>query len=213
MDVLRHRLLRGLRAALALAAIAGMQLLSAPAQSQSALPAASWDHKADGKAWTQMTLDAIGQHGMGMVNIVPSDIAAYCPAYANADQTRRAAFWMGLLSRLSKWESNYKPEERYTEAFPDAHGNRVVSRGLLQISIESGRGYGCVIPQAEALHEPVVNLACGVRIMNRLVTRDGLISNTSPDWLGAARYWSPFRKQARRTDLQNWTKVQAYCRV
>jgi len=195
--------------------VIGMQIMAClPALAQPAgPPAARWDSKPDGRAWTQMTLESLGQHGMGLVSMVPSDIGNYCPAYQTADQSKRMAFWVGLISALAKFESSYKPEAKFTEPnIFDAQGNRVVSRGLLQISIESGRGYGCVIPTAEALHEPVVNLACTVRIMNRLITRDGLIGSTADPWKGAAAYWSPFRKQARRQDIQNWTKRQAYCR-
>ena len=197
----------------ALVVAGALALASVPVLAQGALPAARWDHKTDGRVWTQMTLDAIGQHGMGMVATVPVDIANYCPTYPVADATKRMAFWMGLISALAKWESNYKPETTFTEPdIVDAQGNRVVSRGLLQISVESGRSYGCVIPTAEALHEPVVNLACAVRIMNRWIVEDGRINNSARPWRGAARYWSPFRKPARRQDLQAWTKQQAYCR-
>lgn len=202
------------RMMLAALVAAGLQVLAClPSFAQAALPAARWDSKPDGRAWTQMTLNSLGQHGAGLLGMVPSDIGSFCPAYSAADQDKRMAFWVGLISALAKWESNYKPETKFTEPnIFDAQGNRVVSRGLLQISIESGRGYGCIIPQAEALHDPVVNLACTVRIMNRLITRDGLIGSTASPWKGAAAYWSPFRKADRRRDIRDWTKQQAYCR-
>lgn len=173
---------------------------------------ARWDDKADGAKWTAFTMAALNAHGSALVAATPSDIALYCPKYPSAGAEGRKAFWIGLLSALTKWESSYDPSTSFVEPNVfDANGNRVTSRGLLQISIESGRGYGCAIANDQALHDPQVNLTCAVRIFNRLVVRDGIIGSDAQPWKGAAAYWSPFRNQSKRKDIRDWTKAQSYC--
>lgn len=173
---------------------------------------ARWDGKPDGRQWTSFALEALDSVGQNLVATVPADVADYCPSYAAAGTERRKAFWVGLLSALAKFESNYDPSVTFREPdVLDAQGNHVISRGLLQISIESGRGYGCTIPEAETLHDPKVNLSCAVRIFNRLVPRDGRIASAARPWRGAAAYWSPFRRADRKQDMQNWVSAQSYC--
>lgn len=186
--------------------------LAPGAVAQTAQPPARWDDKPGSSRWTAYTLAAIADHGWMLVNSVPADIATYCPAYPRADQQQRAAFWMGLLSALTPHESNYNPRTTYTERFNDNQGRRVISRGLLQISIESANGYGCGITDAQQLHDPQVNLSCGIRIVQRLVTRHNVIASAADPWLGASAYWSPFRNPVKRADIAGWTKRQPYCR-
>lgn len=117
------------------------------------------------------------------------------------------------MSTLARFESNFDPSVSFNEpTIFDAQGNRVVSRGLLQISRESANGYGCGITDEQQLHDPATNLACAARIMNRLVTRDGVIGSTAKPWKGMAAYWSPFRRTDRRDDMQRWTSAQTFCR-
>jgi hypothetical protein len=117
------------------------------------------------------------------------------------------------MSALTRFESNFDPSVEFTEPnIFNAQGNRVISRGLLQISRESANGYGCGIANEQQLHDPATNLACAVRIMNRLVPRDDVIGSTASPWRGMAAYWSPFRRPDRRTDMQQWTSAQTYCR-
>jgi hypothetical protein len=60
-----------------------------------------------------------------------------------------------------------------------------------------------VIPKAEDLHIPKVNIDCGVKIVNRWLERDGRIgSKVSGSWRGSSRYFAvlsdrrPYAKQA-----------------
>lgn len=174
---------------------------------------ARWDGNPQGPTWTQLTMNALQQNGSVLLQFTPADIASYCPGYSAASTSHRAAFWTGLISALARYESNYKPATQFQESFLDRNGRRVISRGLLQLSIESANGYGCKIPTAEELHDPAVNLSCTVRIMSRLVTRDGVVANSGAPWRGAAAYWSPFRDPQKKQALQSWTKEQPYCRV
>jgi hypothetical protein len=178
----------------------------------SSRPEARWDALAEGKRWTGYVLNALDAHGSKLLASNVSDIAAFCPGYPASDSTARRAFWVGLISALAKHESNYNPAAKYEEGFADSNGKKVISRGLLQISIESGRGYHCDIPNDESLHDPNVNLTCAVKILNRLVSRDGILASNSAPYKGASAYWSPFRDSTKRLDIRNWTKAQAYCR-
>ena len=123
------------------------------------------------------------------------------------------------MSTIAKFESNFKPETFHQEKFKDRFGNYIISRGLLQLSVESGRGYGCIIPQELDLHEPQVNLECGVKILNRWVGRDEVISdritleNGKRRWLGGARYWAVLRLADRLEKIKNLNKNQTYCQI
>ena len=153
-----------------------------PSTPTAAVPAARWDGRPNGFAWTRDSLAALETVGQGLVATVPSDIAAYCPAYGTASPENRRAFWVGLVSALARHESDFRPELSYQENFPDAQGRPVISRGLLQVSQESANGYSCGISDPQQLHEPRTNLTCGIRIANRLVTRDGMIGSTGAPW-------------------------------
>jgi hypothetical protein len=177
------------------------------------LPATRWESRPAGRDWTRFALAGVDAHGQGLLANVPSDVGAYCPRYAQANSEDRRAFWVGLMSALARFESDFDPSVTFTEPdVIDAQGNRVISRGLLQISQESANGYGCGIADAQQLHDPATNLACAARIMNRLVTRDGVTGTISSPWRGMAAYWSPFRRPDRRADMQQWTAAQTYCR-
>jgi hypothetical protein len=187
---------------------------AAPTSAPNVRPPARWDFKQDGKAWTEVAHRAVDTVGGGLLSAVPSDIAAYCPRYASADPAARRAFWVYLLSALARYESNYDPKVTFTESFPAFEGGPpVVSRGLLQLSYDSALGYGCPLSTPEDLHDPRTNIECGVRVMNRLVTRDGLVAGqSSGKWRGASAYWSPFRDATKRAAMAAATAEQPYCR-
>lgn len=151
---------------------------------------ADWDSQKDGNEWTKILSVAIDRYGQDLLSAKPSDGGTY-----SYQQTKQ--FWIMLISSMARFESAFKPETSYTEKFADANGVRVVSRGLLQISIESGKGYGCVIPKAEDLHDPKVNLECGVKILNKWVPKDGVIGTNKK---GGARYWSVLRESNSSRD-------------
>jgi hypothetical protein len=174
-----------------------------------------WASRADSAAWTQHLLAELPRLGMDLLDARPSDMDAWCPNYSALDCRGRVQVWAYLMSAMSQFESGHRPEVTYTEAFPDASGNNVVSRGLWQISIESGRGYQCPLASANDLHDPLVNLSCGIRILSRWVPQDGLIQaqNSAGRWLGAARYWSIFRKAPRIASMQEWLGALPLCQT
>jgi hypothetical protein len=174
---------------------------------------AAWAGKNADGAWTAAAEQAVAASALPAS--LPGDVQTFCPAYAERTPEERVRFWAGLLSSMARPESNFKPEAQYVEAFADAQGHRVVSRGLLQISIESANQarYGCAIAQAEDLHDPAVNLACGVKILAYWVATDGVIASygTGPS-RGGGRYWSTLRERNKHLpELTGFTRQLAVC--
>ena len=163
-----------------------------------------WSHLQEGDKWTYFTQRAIAKYGQGLLSSTPRDVVEYCPRYPELTKIQRGDFWVDLISKLAYFESSYNPQTSYVELFYDNNGKPVVSRGLLQISKESANGanYRCGIENERDLHDPKTNLECGVRILNKWVTNDGVIAGKEGDkWRGAARYWSPFRDQAKKAKI------------
>ncbi|QCO56291.1 hypothetical protein EOK75_11455 [Pseudorhodobacter turbinis] len=167
----------------------------------------------ESQPWEGFVTGAINDYGASLVNSNPEDIGDWCPAYEHQSSEQRRAFWAFLMSSLMKYESNYDPSVTYTEPFEDASGNSVISRGLLQLSIESSNGYGCGIVDANELHDPKDNLSCSIRIMDRWIGRDNVIESrtTTGEWRGMARYWSPFRRSQQRGAMQAQVSASSYC--
>ncbi len=173
-----------------------------------------WGSGSIQRAWSQFALRAVHELGQALwaPGFVPLDISTYCPAYRQSDEQGKKVFWAALLSSLAKPESNFNPSVTFTENFNDSRGRPVISRGLLQISFESGNGYGCRLAREEELHDPETNLRCAVRVLNRQVPRAGVIAERrNGRWVGAASYWSPFRRPDRRADVASWVARQPYC--
>lgn len=165
------------------------------------------------KAWNDLALKALTNHAAGIVGVVPKDVEEFCPNYVALDSTARRKFYIMLLSALAKFESNYKPTTTYTEKFPDAKGNRVVSAGIFQLSVESGNGYYCNLKKTADLFDPETNFNCAARIMNKWIVTDKIIGGfVDGRWRGMARYWSPFRSAERKKAMQARTKTLAICK-
>lgn len=163
------------------------------------IPHTSWAHLGGTDLWTRSALSALKSHGDPLVSMIPADIADWCPAYPNASEARRRAFWVGFLSTLAKHESTYRPT---------VVGGSGRWYGLLQILPATARGYGCRARSGAALKHGPSNLSCGVRIMATTVLRDGVVSRRGR---GVAADWGPLVSSRKRSDMQAWTKQQTYC--
>lgn len=176
-------------------------------------PASQFKGEWSNQEWTGILVSSIEKYGPAMLDRVPVDSNLYIKNFPSTREGR-IQFYVTLISSMAYWESKWNPATSYTEPFNDAQGRRVVSRGLLQISIESGKGYGCVIPKAEDLHIPSVNIECGVKIVNRWLERDGRIgSKVSGSWRGSSRYFAvlsdrrPYAKTAWEAIRKNTGKL------
>lgn len=174
-----------------------------------------WEAKvSDGKEWTAHVNKALDSLGQTLLDVVPADRSLFCPKYANLSYAQRKQYWAFILSAMVRFESNFKTETSYTEGFDDSNGNAVVSRGLLQISIESGNAYGCGFKTTKDLHDPYQNLSCGIRILDRWVGRDGRIAGkVDSQWRGGARYWSVLRAGDKTSyqSILKWSQELSFC--
>ncbi len=171
-----------------------------PPARESSLPHARWENRPEAKLWTRSALVALKEHGARLPQTVPRDIANWCPAYPGAGEAQRRAFWVGLLSALAKHESTYRPH---------AVGGGGRWFGLLQISPGTARAYKCRARSGAALKDGVANLSCAIRIMAATVPRDGVVSR---GMRGVAADWGPFHSRAKREDMKQWMRRQAYCK-
>lgn len=174
-----------------------------PAARQNDLPRARWEHRRDGALWTRVALSAVSTHGAELLEVVPEDIADWCPAYPENGPDERAAFWAGLLSTLARYESTWDP---------NAVGGGGRWFGLLQIYPPTAEFRNCRVQTGLALKNGPNNLNCAVRIMAITVPRDNAISVQGERWKGVAADWGPIRNAGMRRDMQRYTRRQVYCR-
>ncbi len=175
-----------------------------PVQRPSYLPRARWDFRSDGHLWTRATMSALNGHGRPLLDLVPADIADWCPAYPENGPEKRAAFWNGFISALVKHESTYKPR---------AVGGGGKWYGLTQILPATARGYKCRVGTGAALKHGPSNLSCAVRIMAFTVNRDGVVAKKNGRLAGVSADWGPMHSRKKRSDMAAYTKRQKYCRL
>ncbi len=168
------------------------------------IPDARWDFRGDSASWTRASLAALRSHGSQLEETVPRDIANWCPGYTNNPPHMRRAFWVGMMSALSKHESTYRPE---------AVGGGNLWFGLLQIYPDTARRYGCRATTGEELKDPEDNLSCAIRIMNVTVPRDNAIAVRDSRWRGVAADWGPMTRPAKIAEMAAWTRQQDYCQA
>ncbi|WP_386682813.1 transglycosylase SLT domain-containing protein [Loktanella sp. R86503] len=164
------------------------------------VPRTRWGKGAQANAWARATMSAVAAQGLD--SVVPRDIEAWCPAYAENSPTLRRAFWVGMMSALSKHESTYNPQ---------AVGGGGLWYGLLQILPATARGYGCRATTGAGLQNPIDNLSCAARIMGRTVKRDRAVALHDGRWRGVAADWGPMSNRAKVAEMSAWTRKQDYC--
>lgn len=173
-----------------------------PAARDDYLPKARWDFKNGSEIWTRAAMVAVGEQGSGLTDVIPRDISTWCPAYAQNSETMREAFWVGIMSSLSKYESTYNPK---------AVGGGGRWFGLLQIYPDTARRYGCRATTGEALKNPADNLSCAARIMAVTVSRDRAVALHDGRWRGVAADWGPMTNDNKIAEMAAWTSKQDYC--
>lgn len=168
------------------------------------IPRARWDFRPEGRLWTRTTLEALKGHGRPLLEMVPHDMADWCPAYEGNDEGGRAAFWNGFLSALAKHESTWKPR---------AVGGGGKWYGLTQILPATARGYKCRVGTGAALKNGSANLSCAVRIMAFTVKRDNAVARKANGRLGGvAADWGPMINADKRKEMAGWMRQQSYCK-
>jgi hypothetical protein len=172
----------------------------------------AWDDRPDGKTWSQMTRLAIDSDGVNLLAAVPKDIDAFCPNYASLEAQAKREFWVVLVAEIASIESGLDPNAaKMSPVSPGLPAN--ARRGLMQISADAARRYGCANVGAAQLNDPQTNLGCGVRILAATSGKDQVVTGyTTGGWRGAARYWSDLRKPETLADVQQRLNDQSFCR-
>ncbi len=141
-----------------------------------------WDK--NHKEWTPLLVKALQDFGQPLLQ---GGFKEMCG--------EKLQWWISFISAMADEESGFDANQKYTEKFPDSKGNRQVSLGLLQVSLDDAGIYGCEFKtEADAL-DPRKNLECGVRILSKQIARDGVIAEGSKasNAKGGARYFSTLR--------------------
>lgn len=186
----------------------------AATQSQGAeILSARWEgNHEDAREWTVFTFEQIATEGPDLLNATPEDLLDFCPT-SDMNEGDIRNFYVYLLSSVVQLESGFDPDTHYEEpTITDSQGRPVISRGLLQLSLESSNSssYDCGFRSAADLHDPMQNLRCGIRILNHWVDRHGRIAGRiDGTWQGGAKYWSVLRTPERVDQIKEWTST--YC--
>jgi hypothetical protein len=162
---------------------------------------AKWDGTAEGEDWSEAAMRAIDAAPRDLTEIVPADIDSWCPGYERNPRHLRAAFWVGTVSALARYESTFNE---------DAVGGGGAWHGLLQISPATARAYHCEATSSDALQDGEANIACAIRIMSRTVSRDGVVT---ADGGGIAADWGPMSREELRAKIRDWVSGQSYCKA
>jgi 3D (Asp-Asp-Asp) domain-containing protein len=146
-----------------------------------------------------------------VLNANPSDMVKLCPQYYSFNQQERADVWTELMLSMVHNSSNMNSRKARTESISDSSGNLVISRGLLQISAESARGYRCEFSQNSDLHNDATNIKCGLKMIQRLLGRDDKIGIDAGDRKGLARYWGSFRETRTISKMRSQVSKVSAC--
>jgi hypothetical protein len=151
-------------------------------------------------------------------------VAQFCPRFGRMDEADRRAFWAYFFQALAGAEAGLQAtaDVQHTDpqvAVVDGVSHRMVrASGLLQLTYEDSRRYGCDFDWKADKHlpphdprktilQPDNNLLCGVSILeNQVVDQRKPVMSTSS-------YWSTLRPgwPGNRVFLQQMRNVPAAC--
>lgn len=176
-----------------------------------------WETKSlNHRSWSEHVYDELPTLGPALLAANPTDAKIFCPNFSNLSDSERKQFWAFFISSMVKFESGFDPKSAYTEGFRDNTGRYVISRGLLQISMESSKGYRCGFTSSTEIHSPTKNLSCGIKILNHWMKKDQRIASRSGlGWKGGARYWSVLRagKKSSYQSIVKWSNDLPFCKL
>ena len=151
-------------------------------------------------------------------------VAQFCPRFSSISEADRRAFWAYFFQALAGAEAglNATADVQHTEpqvAVVDGVSHRMVrAAGLLQLTYEDSRRYGCDFDWGADRHlpphdprktilQPDNNLLCGVSILG-----NQLIDQKKP-LMSVSSYWSTLRPgwPGNRVFLKQMRNVPASC--
>lgn len=131
---------------------------------------------------------------------VPRDVRRFCPVFYQMSTVDKRAFWAYFFQALAGAEAGLNPKSVVRQTKPEVAvvdqvtGERVHSEGLLQLTYEDAKRYGCdfdwrsdrKLPQkdsARTILQPANNLECGVKILtNQIIGQKKPLLSTSSYW-------------------------------
>lgn len=140
-----------------------------------------------------------------------SKVKQFCPRFRSMSEPDRRAFWAYFFQALSGAEAGLRPtsDVQHTEpqvAVTDQVSHRMVrSEGLLQLTYEDSKRYGCDfdwnadkhLPEHDpdkTILQPDNNLLCGVNILeNQLVIHKKPLVTTSSYWSTLRPGWPGYK--------------------
>jgi hypothetical protein len=157
----------------------------------------SWD-----ESWDKIIEEALPPSMLS--SRVPRDVRRFCPRFYTMDKADKRAFWAYFFQAMAGAEASLNPTTRvrHTQsevAVKDKVTGRLVrSQGLLQLTYEDQRRYGCDFDwktdkrlkpddPAKTILQPKNNLECGVKILTRQI-----IEQHKP-LFSRSGYWSTLR--------------------
>ena len=167
-----------------------------------ARPPMGWDARPEAPEWTARSLLAVARQDSKLTDVVPEDIAVWCPGYENASEQDRRAFWAGLMSAVARYESSWNPKA-------SGGGGRYI--GVMQISPRSAANHGCTADTGGELKDGAANLECAAQMIAASVVSDRKVAGNGRE--GAGREWMPFRSAEKRAAMSAWTRAQPYCAI
>lgn len=157
---------------------------------------------------------------------VPRDVRIFCRRFYELDQADQRAFWAYFFQALAGAEAGLDPTIRVRHTEPEVAvidkvtGRTVRSEGLLQLTYEDERRYGCNFDwegdkklqandPSTTILRPENNLECGVKIL-----KNQIIDQHKP-LLSSSSYWSTLRPgtPSYRVFAKQMTNVPIACRT
>ena len=180
---------------------------------------AAWDPQ-----WDVIVEQAIP--GSMLSGRVPHDVRRFCPRFFELGEADKRAFWAYFFQALAGAEAGLDPKVRVRHTEPEVAvkdavtGEAVRSQGLLQLTYEDQRRYGCDFDwaadrrlkpddPAKTILAPKNNLECGVKILTKQI-----IEMRKP-LLARSGYWSTLHPGTPdyRVFARQMTNAPAACGV
>jgi hypothetical protein len=173
-------------------------------------------------AWDRIVEQAIPRSMLS--RRVPHDVRTFCPSFYEMSNTNKRVFWAYFFQALAGAEAGLNPTTNVQHTQPavdkvDGVSHHVIhSEGLLQLTYEDARRYGCSFnwawdrwlpghDPAKTILRPRNNLECGVKILdNQIIAQHKpLLSRTS--------YWSTLQPgtQGYQVFVKEMTNPPAAC--
>lgn len=168
-------------------------------------------------AWSAMVYQIIQTQEPGLLNQQVNDMATFCPRYDELSKMKKLNFWGQLISSMAKFESGWKPTDRYVETTMGTDpvtGQKVVSEGLLQLSYQDVKNHPglCLFDWSKdkllsandprkTIFDPFKNLQCGVRILARQIRNKHAIA------VDQGAYWSVIKLGNSHQHIQEISRM------